>query len=142
MADQPTLHVKKASEEHIEPESKSDDHEVVERGYDPKLFIDPSAIEKLLCFLCKWVAREAVDLSCPEHEEDEEEDDSYIVFCKGCLERFIESSQTCPIGKHENPTFERSGYARKRVMNAKVRCSRAVEQTKTAFTSIPNSSNM
>ncbi len=49
MAEQPTLHVKEPSEEHIEAESKSD--EVIQRGHDPKLFVDPSDIKKLLCLI-------------------------------------------------------------------------------------------
>ncbi len=121
------------SENKVEESKKEEE----EKGHLPTMFLDQSSIQRLLCFLCKWVAKEAVELSCSQHEND---DSSAVVFCKRCLEKFIETSKTCPISKHENPTFEKSGYMRKEVMNSKVKCQRAVEQTKSAFTSITNSS--
>ncbi len=66
--------------EHVEVKVEESEEmaadEVVERGYDPKIFVDVSDIQKLLCFLCKWVAKEAVVLSYPAHEDD----DALVVF--------------------------------------------------------------
>ncbi len=111
-----------------ETEGKSE--ESWEGCYDPKIFIDKSSIEKVLCFLCQRVAKDTVVLCCPQHEDD----DISALFCKLCLEKEISSSKTCPIGQHGSPTFERSVYAQKQIENRKVKCSRGVEQIKTAHT--------
>ncbi len=107
-------------------------------GHNPDLFVDLESLKQWLCYICKKVAKDAVELSCEAHEDDESADG--CTFCQNCLQSHIDSHKTCPIGNHPNPTFERTLYIRKQILKAIVKCLRTINsQPQSDFSAFANS---
>ena len=81
-------------------------------GYDYEWLSPPD--EDLLCCICTFVCRDAVETEC-EH-----------LFCQSCLDKWFTTSRTtnCPIDRNQLITKEirPSGFARKKIQSIRIKC--------------------
>ncbi len=103
----------------LEPGIPSEQH-TIEEGYEPSLFQDPELAKKLFsCGLCLKVARKAVELSCPSHEEDLK----LSIFCETCLCKYLkENNGKCPATDHPNATYDKNRSLRRQILSMDVIC--------------------
>ncbi len=88
------------------------------------------------CGLCGLLARNAVDLTCPEHSNEEDDDDSddennpsFNVYCETCLKHYIESNEgNCPL-KHPNPKWQLNVGVVKFIGKLTIACPRALQES-------------
>ncbi|ETO08795.1 hypothetical protein RFI_28592, partial [Reticulomyxa filosa] len=68
------------------------------------------------CYLCKEIAKDAVELICEEHENNNnnDDDDNVIIIGEICLQEYLKKNNNkCPIGQHENCKYIKNKIIRK-----------------------------
>ncbi len=94
-------------------------------GYNWDMVVDPSSSKPLFtCGQCKKLLKNAVDMSCQNHADDEESHS----FCEKCVVTYMKANQNkCPVNNHENPTYVANLFIRKKVDQTKINCPRNLE---------------
>ncbi len=91
-----------------------------------ELLVDPSKGEEYSCRLCGLIPREASEMACDEHEDDDSDDDksiNFILFGLECVAKYLrENGDKCPLTKHENAKVERSRAIRRAISKLEVIC--------------------
>ncbi|ETO34716.1 hypothetical protein RFI_02374, partial [Reticulomyxa filosa] len=81
----------------------------------------------LVCYICKQIANNAVELHCDEHENAEQ----VYLFGDECLQRYLKKSNgKCPIQQHEHCEFSKNKIIRQQVSDLLVICSRQYDLKK------------
>ncbi len=95
-------------------------------GHNYSLLEDPSSAQKYKCGLCEQLARDAVEISCPDHEVNDSTTEAFsTIYCQNCLEKYLlENDGNCPINQHEDATFHPSKFIRREIMQVIVKCPR------------------
>ncbi len=90
------------------------------RGHSFDILEDPELAKQLYsCGSCEFLARDAVELTCPEHEEDM----TMGIYCEQCILSYLrEHNNCCPLKNHPNPTYEPSRMMRRKILSLKVFC--------------------
>ncbi len=112
-----------------------------EQCYPKEMFINQKSADVYLCTSCGMVARDACEMTCPEHEneesesEDESEEDSPVekfqIFGEKCLLKHLkQNGNKCPLTSHENAKHQKSKQMKKSVRRLQVRCPRSVAHAK------------
>eukprot|EP01083_Nonionella_stella_P191814 709669_1 len=87
------------------------------QGWKIGLFRDQHVLQSFICFECKGVCCEPVELSC-DHEDDE-----IFLYCNSCLEQLIhENDNKCPIDKHKYPTIIPNRTSRRQISKLLTHC--------------------
>ncbi len=104
--------------QHSQEEAKEEFEEL--RGYDFDCLKDPEAAKKLYsCGLCEKLARKAVELSCPPHDEDL----TISLYCETCLKsHLLSNNNLCPSTKHPNASYEASRSSRRHILSLELFC--------------------
>ncbi len=139
MAEQPEQPVE-------EKEEKKEDLEKTFEWPSPKglyleLFLKTVVAKMYGCSLCGLVAKDVVELICPQHANDDEDDDDdsgddegttqLQVYCQKCLEDYLaENRNLCPISKHEAPKWQKINSVNRSVGKLRIRCPRTLQQKK------------
>eukprot|EP01084_Bolivina_argentea_P310928 538128_1 len=91
-------------------------------GYKLSLFPSKKAL-KYQCSICTQVCCDAVESSCYECDEDENNDDDRY-YCESCLQTYLnEHNFTCPINTdHKNVSLKTCEYIRNKVNNLITYC--------------------
>ncbi len=90
--------------------------------------VDPDSLKKYACGKCKKMSVDAMELSCPQHLEDE--DYEPISYCKTCIEaHFASNDNKCPYSGHSNATATPANFIRAAVRKAQMYCPRALKNT-------------
>ncbi len=111
------------------------------KGFYLELFLKAVLAKMYGCGLCGLVAKDVVELICPQHANEEEDDDDdsgddegttqLQVYCQKCLEDYLaENGNLCPISKHEAPKWQKSSAVNKSVGKLKIRCPRTLKKKK------------
>ncbi len=95
-----------------------------EGGHDWSLLENPSdekrAKQLYPCNLCKKIARNAVSITCLEHEKEELVEG---LFCELCLISYLnKNKKTCPINGHSNVSWVNARITRKSIGLLNVIC--------------------
>ncbi len=99
------------------------------KGYPWESLEDPKEGSEYSCFECKLLARDVVEMICPEH--DGEEVTAEVQFCEGCLVRLLASNgNKCPISQHANPKYFAMRRPRMKISNFAAVCSKSVAMSK------------
>ena len=68
------------------------------------------------------MSRNAVEVTCNEHKEDE----NIHVYCEWCLKSYLNANKdACPINNNHKCTFNANRYMRVQILKLKVRCPNA-----------------
>ncbi len=104
----------------VAEDSKEGSQEIESKGYDFDSLKDPQVAKKLYkCGLCRKMARKAVELSCPAHDEDLVSS----IYCEKCLKSHLSANNNlCPSTKHPNATYEASRAVRRQILSLEVVC--------------------
>ncbi len=110
-------------------------------GFYWELLLDLKKGRRYECGICGLVARQVVELICPEHSNDSDSDSDdeeasskrMKVYCLTCLESYLKShNNLCPIGNHKNAKYQKAATIDRDVLRLKVKCPRALQQTQKA----------
>eukprot|EP01084_Bolivina_argentea_P025648 47702_1 len=98
-----------------------------EGGYIISLFVNKNKASRYQCGLCSQICFEAVELSCYECNEDDNNDDDKQ-YCELCLKTYLNQNNfTCPINKdHKHVSYKTNSiqcqYIRDKVNNLIIYC--------------------
>ncbi|ETO35290.1 hypothetical protein RFI_01773 [Reticulomyxa filosa] len=84
-------------------------------------------LNPLVCYICKQIANNAVELHCDEHENAEQ----VYLFGEECLQSYLKQSNgKCPIQQHEHCEFVKNKSSRQQISDLLVICPRQHDLTK------------
>jgi len=104
--------------------SKDDVNSILTDCYDLNWLVDSSGSAQdrnkdYLCCICKKIANNALELTCQEHESNDEA----IIVGESCLHKYLkEHDDRCPIGNHSKCTYQKSGSVRKQINKIQIMC--------------------
>ncbi|ETO33618.1 hypothetical protein RFI_03483 [Reticulomyxa filosa] len=84
-------------------------------------------VNPLVCYICKQIANNAMELHCDEHENAEQ----VYLFGEECLQKYLKQSNgKCPIQQHDHCEFIKSKSLRQQVSDLLVICPRQYDLKK------------
>eukprot|EP01083_Nonionella_stella_P250221 864425_1 len=87
------------------------------RGWTIGLFQDQHTLPSFICFECKCVCCEAVELGCDHDDND------IFLYCKSCLTQLIKGNgNKCPIDNHDDPTIIPNRSLRRQISKSMTYC--------------------
>eukprot|EP01083_Nonionella_stella_P134138 408125_1 len=87
------------------------------QGWSIGLFQDQHAVQSFVCFQCKCVCCDAVELGC-DHD-----DDDIFLYCHSCLTQLVnQNDNKCPIDQHNDPTIIPNRTLRRQISKSMTYC--------------------
>ncbi len=118
---------RKMAEQPAEEEAKEDVPKPA--GHPWESLEDPKEARQFECSNCKLLARDACEMTCDIHDEDDSNND--VTFCEACIVSLLASNgNKCPISNHPNPKYDKLRRARKTIGNLGARCPSSVALAK------------
>ena len=92
-------------------------------------FLDKNFPFCIHIYRCNKICVEPLELTCSEHEsEDDEEDVELSFYGKTCLLEYLKSNNNkCPLNKHGNCKYQVSLYAKRQILKSKIKCLNAMQ---------------
>ncbi|ETO18423.1 hypothetical protein RFI_18842, partial [Reticulomyxa filosa] len=103
---------------------------IISSCYDKDWVLFTNKAEKLnqlVCYICKQIANNAVELHCDEHENAEQ----VYLFGEECLQSYLKQSNgKCPIQQHDHCEFVKNKSSRQQISDLLVICPRQYDLKK------------
>ncbi|ETO07803.1 hypothetical protein RFI_29587 [Reticulomyxa filosa] len=82
-------------------------------------------INDFICLICKQIANNPMEISCPQHKNMNE----ILIVGENCLKQFINKNpNSCPIESHNNCLYLQNRLAKRYIGELKVICPRQFER--------------